>query len=182
MRERAVEVSHADGSQSTDESLVRVYKHACKLGPDSKIAIIDLWKANGQEKYSRCNAVGSLNLKRFTKENYGGKGEWLIWGGTDAILGTASVQQLEALRPIEGYEDPFLVSHILYPALFNSDSNANIAVTTVQHYPSKQEHFKRPDGDFPVSYPMLFPNRQSSVLSSPRFVSSSNHPTLYDTF
>lgn len=76
----------------------------------SKIAVIDLWQANGQGQTPRCNSVESLHLQDITQEKYTGPGEWLIWGSTNAVLGTACVRDLETLPMVVDYGDPFLVS------------------------------------------------------------------------
>lgn len=82
------------------------------MGATSKIAIIDLHEANGYRGLAQCNAVRSLNLQQYTGEHYTGSGEWLIWGGTSAIVGTASLADMDSLPTVPGHDDPFSVSNL----------------------------------------------------------------------
>jgi len=93
-------------------SLLRVCKIALRMGANSKIAIIDLHKAIGSRQYAKYNAVESMNLQQYTRENYTGRGEWLIWGSTSAVIGTASISDIHSLSAIPGYNDPFSVSSL----------------------------------------------------------------------
>ena len=68
------------------------------------------YQANGNNTYGNCNAVKRLDLLKYTKERYDGPREWLIWGGTTAILGTVELSVLNALMIGNGFEDPFMVS------------------------------------------------------------------------
>jgi len=99
-------------SKSASESLLRVYKIASKMGPTSKIAIINLHEAIGHRELAQCNAVRSLNLQQYTRESYTGQGEWLIWGATSAIVGTASTADINSLPKVPGHDDPFSVSSL----------------------------------------------------------------------
>jgi len=82
------------------------------MGTTSKIAIIDLHEAIGHQELAQCNAVRSLDLQKYTREPYTGSGEWLIWGATSAIVGTASLADMDSLPPIPGHDDPFSVSSL----------------------------------------------------------------------
>lgn len=99
-------------SKSVTESLLRAYKIASKMGTTSKIAIVDLHEAIGYRELAQCNAVQSLDLQQYTREYYTGSGEWLIWGATSAIVGTASLADMDSLPTVPGHDDPFSVSSL----------------------------------------------------------------------
>lgn len=102
----------ANFSKSVTESLLRVYKIASKMGTTSKIATLDLHEAIGHRELAQCNPVQSLDLQQYTREWYTGSGEWLIWGATSAIVGTASLADMDSLPTISGHDDPFSVSSL----------------------------------------------------------------------
>ena len=102
----------ANDSKSAHESLLRVYQHATRLGPDSKISVINLHEAIGKDRHARCNSVKSLKLQEYTRETYTGKREWLIWGSTTAIVSTLSLCELKSPFMNSEFGDAFLVSII----------------------------------------------------------------------
>ena len=95
--------------KSVSQSLLRVYRTACNLRSDPKIALINLHEANDKGKIGICNAVSPSDVRKFTNETYGDAEEYLIWGMTNAVVGTITLATLESLAEIYNYEDPFQV-------------------------------------------------------------------------
>lgn len=110
------------------------------MGTNSTIAVIDLHEANKGSQYARCKSVQQLQLQEFTREGYTGGGEWLIYGGTDAIVGSASSLEMERIQGKDTLSVSFINAPSVLPSRYtypisdcSRSASKTFSVETTQH-------------------------------------------------